>query len=154
MKTSARLRSNAHAWRSLGAGFGLIARIGRAQERATREAWQTRAIQKGLELIELKIAYEANRLVLQDLAIEETKRNLGLAAATFAPANYTTTGTAPQSATLHLGAVLVAPTGRWTITALDAGTITVSDRDGLKSYTYPRNTVISDLKRGRIQLEN
>ena len=151
MKTSARLRSNAHAWRSFSGAFGLTARILRAQTRSNKEAWQTYAIQKNLELAELKIAYESNRIVLQDLAIEEKKRGLGLAAPTFSPANYTTTGTAPRPAALRPGSILVAPTGRWTIAALDAKTITVTD--GTNSHRYPRSTVISDLKSGRIHLE-
>lgn len=154
MKPSTHLRHNAHGWRSLATGFGLAARVLQAQTRANLEAWKTLEVQKKLELNELNIAYRANQILLQDLAIEEKKRNLGLAAAAFTPANYVTTGTAPvqpRAPGLHVGSTLVAPTGRWTVEALDAATITVGD--GLNSYTYPTSAVVTDLRRGRIQLE-
>ena len=141
--------------------LSLTGRIMRAQEaqnmRAEAHYWNIRAAQQALELTELRKAYEGNRILLQDLAIEEKKGKLGMNAPSFIPAGYTTTPgprdqkPAPQPGTIPPGAILIAPTGQWSVVYSDHNQTTVEG--GGKKYTYNTPDILRDLRTGRIHLQ-
>lgn len=68
--------THARQWRAIGSGFGLLARILRAQQHANLEAEKLKKLQVDQYVQHQRAALIQNQLVLTDLKIMEQKHRL------------------------------------------------------------------------------